>query len=273
MELPEQQTAVGGDPLTFEMVEIFLNHLRAKGCKPGTLAKYRNVLLQMLSDLPGNRMPERGKLLLWRDSLLTRGYTPRTVNSYVSIANSLFVFLERRDLQINTLQRVDDSDQPELTRMEYLRLLQAAKFLEKERLYLLVKVFGSIGIPVQELEMLTVEAIKRGKVTGGRQELRIPSGLKRELLAYAEREGVTKGPVFITKGGLPLNRTNLTMALKQLCKTAQVEEEKATPRCLRKLCVDMQMEIFENFRQLAEQSYDRLLEAEEVTVAWDLYTR
>ena len=48
--------------------------------------------------------------------------------------------------------------QPELTRTEYLRLLQTARALGRERVYLLVKLFGTTGLTVQELEKVTVEA-------------------------------------------------------------------------------------------------------------------
>lgn len=54
--------------------------------------------------------------------------------------------------------------QPELTRAEYLRLLQAARALEKERAYLLVKVFALLGIRVGELPQVTVEQVKAGRL-------------------------------------------------------------------------------------------------------------
>lgn len=46
--------------------------------------------------------------------------------------------------------------------MEYLRLLQAARILEKERTYLLVKIFALAGIRVGELPQVTVERVRAG---------------------------------------------------------------------------------------------------------------
>ena len=46
--------------------------------------------------------------------------------------------------------------EPELTRTEYLRLLQTARALNRERVYLLVKLFGTTGLTVQLLLQQTV---------------------------------------------------------------------------------------------------------------------
>ena len=78
--------------------------------------------------------------------------------------------------------------QPELTRSEYLRLLQAAKLREKERTYLLVKVFALVGLGVSELPCVTVEAVQKGSINIQQKgAFRIPEVLQRELLAYAAR--------------------------------------------------------------------------------------
>lgn len=256
-----------------ETIEEFLEQQRRRGRKEETLNKYRRELLQLADYFPGDRLPESPELISWQNHLLKEGYSLRTVKARISSANSFFAYLGRRDLQMDTVPLPEVDIQPELTRAEYLRLLQAAKLLEKERLYLLVKVFGSIGFQVQDLVHLTVEAVRTGKVIGARENYRVPGNLRRELLDYAERARISGGPIFMTKGGRPLDRTNLTMAMKQLCQTALVAEEKATPRCLRKLCLDTQNEILGKIRRLAEQSYDHLLETEELTVGWNEYAK
>lgn len=58
--------------------------------------------------------------------------------------------------------RVPKEAQPELTRKERLRLLTTARALVKERVYLLVKVFGNTDLPAHELEKLTAEAVQAG---------------------------------------------------------------------------------------------------------------
>ena len=182
-------------------------------------------------------------------------------------------FLGRRDLQSVGALEVDDV-QPELTRTEYLRLLTTARALDKERLYLLVKLFGCTGIPLQELPRVTVEALTEGRVivhsNGVVQLLHLPDFLRKELLAYARREGTASGPIFHTRGGKPLGRTAVTDSIKQLCRDARVPEEKANPRCLKRLWQSTQDGIRTQIDLLVEQACDRLMEAEQLTVGWDV---
>ena len=75
----------------------------------------------------------------------------------------------RRELQLSGLPRLEEDSQPELSRAEYIRLLQTARALEDEWSYLLVKVFALMGIPVQELAGLTVEAAQAGRMALARE--------------------------------------------------------------------------------------------------------
>ena len=233
-----------------------------------TLAQWLDEWLE--KHMTGTVRP--GTLDRWRAALLEGGYSPRTVNVRISVANSLMAFLGRRDLQSVGALEVDDV-QPELTRTEYLRLLTTARALDKERLYLLVKLFGCTGIPLQELPRVTVEALHEGRVivhsNGVVQLLHLPDFLRKELLAYARREGTVSGPIFHTKGGKPLGRTAVTDSIKQLCRDARVPEEKANPRCLKRLWQSTQDGIRTQIDLLVEQACDRLMETEQFAVGWD----
>lgn len=253
-----------------EDIEAFLANLRKEGREAGTIEKYRRDLFSLYTFLPPGKRLEPDVLERWREVQLEEGYVPRTVNTRVSAANSLFHYIGRRDLQLAPMKLAQDTLQPELTRAEYLRLLQTAKLLEKERLYLLVKVFGSIGLPVREVPGLTVEAVRAGKVVLEEQILPIPKCLQAELLDYAKRKGVQNGPVFLSRNGKPLNRTNITQSITWLCRDARVDEAKGNPRCLRKLCLTTKANIQLQLDLLAEQTYERLLETEQLAVGWEL---
>ena len=252
-----------------EDIEEFLTVLAEKGREAGTIAKYRRDLFSLYAFLPPDKHLEPDVLERWREVQLEDGYVPRTVNTRISAANSLFDTIGRRDLQLAPMKISESDIQPELTRTEYMRLLQTAKLLEKERLYLLVKVFGSVGVPVQELPKVTVEAVRAGRLVLEGQRLRVPPCLREELLDYAKRECVTRGPLFISRNGRPLNRTNVTQSVRRLCRDAQVDEAKGNPRCLRRLCLTTQAEIQAHLELLAEQTYDRLLETEQMAVGWE----
>ena len=124
------------------------------------------------------------------------------MNIHLTAANGLLDHMGRRDLQLLGQLDVVPEIQPELTRAEYLRLLQAAKGLSRERSYLLVKVFALTGIRVGELERVTAEAVKEGRLLitadGEQRYVPLPNCLRRELLDYLDRQRIRDGPVFVT---------------------------------------------------------------------------
>ena len=198
---------------------------------------------------------------------MEQGYSPGTVNSCTATVNSLLEFAGRRDLQAGQLPLNEGTLLPELTRNEYLRLLQTAKHLGKCQTYLLVLMFGTMDLPLRALPCVTVEAVREGWVFVPRR-LRVPPCLRAELLAYAGERGIGSGPVFCTRYGKLMDRGNINVRIQSLARDARVSAEKCNPRCLRKLCTATQESIRANLELLAEQTYDRLLEKESLTAGW-----
>ena len=160
-----------------------------------------------------------------------------------------------------------------MTRNEYIHLLQTAQLLERERVYLLVKLFANADLPVQELPKITVEAAKTGQaVIGegkGKRLIRLPRCLCQELLAYAERNGIKEGPLFLTKDRTPMDRTSVTSSIRELCAVAKIPPEKGNPRCLRRLYLTGRKAIEDNVAMLVEQALDRQMEEEQLAVGWE----
>jgi len=269
--IPQNQ---GGVPLTGEMIDGYLECLLAKGRVQGTIDSYRRKLKRLYRDLPEHdKAIRRGTLGRWREKLAQDGCSATAINQFVIAANGYLEYMGAREFQVTDKLEAHDELQPELTRSEYLRLLSAARSLGRERAYLLVKVFGNSDLPVQELEHLTVEAAQKGMLSVhynySTEIIRFPNGICRELLAYAGREGIRSGPIFLTRNRKPINRTNVTVAIRNLCSTAQVPEEKGNPRCLRKLHQATRTGIERNIALLVEQAQDRLLQEEQLAVGWD----
>lgn len=78
------------------------------------------------------------------------------MNTRISVWNSFLRYLGRREWQIVDFEREVVKVQPRLSRTEYLRLLSAAKQLDKEKTYLLIKTLGGAGMRIQELPQLTL---------------------------------------------------------------------------------------------------------------------
>lgn len=257
-----------GFALTPELLDGFLNFLAEHGRTPETVKTYRFKLYQLYDWLPEDKRICRGTLEEWRKDLLASGYAPRTANLCMSAANSLLEVHGRRELQVGKPLEPEGDIQPELTRTEYLRLLSTARTLGREREYLMVKVFAATGISLQDLSRLTVEAARAGKIKLSASMVHIPNCLREELLDYAGRKGISTGPLFVNRSGLPYTRNGVTSLIQRLCADARVPEEKANPRCLKKLYQTTQASIQANIALLVEQSHDRLLETEQLAIGW-----
>lgn len=264
-------TGVEREAIRFEHKDIgsFLEFLSAKNRSAGTLEKYARDLQTLYNFLPEEKSLTEQTLLQWQAWMVEQGYAVRTINGRLSAANSFLEYRGRRDLQLLSMDSPEDTPQAqELTRQEYLRLLSTARILAKERVYLWVKVFGSTGIRVQSLSAVTRESVEAGFFEEGERCVRFPEGLRKELRAYADREGILRGSLFLSQNGEPVRRTYVTDSIRALGREARVQEEKATPRCLQRMFRRTQRELQERVTRLVEQSYEHLLEAEQLTIGW-----
>lgn len=268
-----KKTGTSGGVLTPAEIARFVEALPRQGYTEETVKRYKHSLDKLWAYLPEDKRLGWDTLPSWREALLAEGYAVRTVNLFISAANSFLEYMNLREYQLGSQMQPEEDIQPELTRTEYLRLLQAARTLGRERTYLLVKLFGTTGLPLQELPKVTVEAVQAGAVTvvsfDIRQVLRLPGCLREELLDYAARMGRRSGPIFVTKKGTPVSRTNVSTDIRRLCGAARVPEEKGNPRCLRKLYLSTYAGIEANISLLVEQAYTRLLETEQLSIAWE----
>ena len=219
--------------VTWEEVCRYLDSLAARGRRRETIQVYRPKLEAFYHFLPEDKRVAADTLELWRAALLREGYSPGTANTHVSAANGLLAYLGRRDLQLIGQLDTEGEIQPELSRTEYLRLLATARNLGRERTYLMVKVFALTGIRVSELNRVTVRAVEEGRVLtacdGRAQYVLIPACLRKELTVYLRRVGITAGPVFVTRSGRPMRRTQVSGEIRTLCRDARVDGDKSNP--------------------------------------------
>lgn len=258
--------------LTRSDIDLYLQDVASRGCKQGTLENYRRSLLNFFDWLPEGKRVSREKVYEYQEYLIGK-YTSRTVNMKMTAINGILGFLDLREYQSTVKASVDDTAiQPELSRNEYLRMLSAAKAIDDERLYLIIKLFGTTGIAVQEFDKVTVEAVRSGTIVTfpnrNRLALRIPACVQSELLEYAKEKGVKSGPIFLTREGRPLGRTTLSNMVPHIARYAKVEENKCTPRCLQKLYAETWDTIKSNVNVMLQMTYDKLLEQEQVIYGW-----
>ncbi len=253
--------------------ESFLEAWVAQGRAAGSQNSYRRALRVLYDFLPEEKLIRKETLAQWQEQLLLSGYSGSAVNVMLTACNQFMEYIGHGEYRAPNRLPAEDNPQPELTRGEYQRILSTAKVLGDERGYFLVKTFVCTGLHVLEIPFVTVENVRAGRFTavcqGVRRIIRVPECLRRELLAYAGRAGILSGQIFVAKNGKPLHRTRITNTIRDLCEEARVPQEKGNPRCLRKLYLTTWTGVEMSFQLLMEQTMDRQLEQEQLTLGWE----
>ncbi len=122
----------------------------------------------------------------------------------------------------------------ELTRDQYLALLETARRMRKVPAYLAMRAVVSTGIQLQEFLALTVEAVRAGEIVTAERTVRLPDSLREELLDYAERNGVSGGAIFAGRTGR-VSLTTIRDQIRTVSRAAGLEDDAACTRALQKL--------------------------------------
>ena len=268
--MPAYAAAFSGPCLSWDQAEDYLDDLKQRSSSSETVAIYRRNLKHFFQFLPPDGRIQRDTVARWRDHLLENGYKPRTVNLRLSAVNGFLGYLDLRDYQSpEHFKELDDEAQPTLSRSEYLRLLLAARAVNDERTYLMIKVLAITGLGVSDMAKCTAQSVRDGAITvDDKHVLKIPTLLADELAHFMRQEGISEGPLFVNRYGEPVRRTSVTKSIQSLADDAGLAQEKCNPRCLHKLYQSTQEEIQEEVSRLAEQMHERLLEQEQIAIGW-----
>ena len=170
---------------------------------------------------------------------MEKGYAARSINSMLASLNSLLNFLGWSDCKVKNIKtqlQTYCAEEKELTKHEYLRLLEAAR--GRPQLHLILETICGTGIRVSELRFFTTEAVRRGEITVSCKSktwtILIPGKRRRLLLEHARKNGIRSGAISISRRGKPLDRSNIWAQMKSLCEAARVRASKVFPHNLRK---------------------------------------
>lgn len=222
-----------------------------------TVKKYVHDLHEFMAFLDGQPVT-KGTVIAWKERLAD-SYTPATVNSMLAAVNGFFHFMGWPKLSVRPLkvQRPLFCDERrEMTRAEYVRLVNAARRQGNERLSLLLQTICATGIRVSELRFITVEAVALGRAVvsnkGKRRTVFLPEKLRGLLKKYLKEKKITGGPVFVTRTGKPLDRSNIWRDMKALCEHAGVAPDKVFPHNLRRLFARTYYSLEKDLSRLAD---------------------
>jgi len=218
----------------------FCDWLHSEEKSTATVEKYRREAARFAAWLDG-RDTARDLACGYKEALAGER-SPAGVNGAVAALNCLFGFLgvpECRLKAVRVQRKIFRDEGRELTQAEYRRLLETARGKQNERLLLVMEAICATGIRVSELEFFTVDAVRLGRVEvtnkGKTRTVFLPGKLQKVLLKYAKDRRIAAGPVFVTRNGKSLDRSNIWHEMKSLCKEAGVAEGKVFPHNLRHL--------------------------------------
>ena len=225
--------------ITENQIQLFHQYLIREEKSTATVEKYlRDV--RAFSAYVGERIVTKEEMLDYKKHLQLKYYAVRSINSMLASLHSLLVFLGWSDCKVKFIKQQKQTycaEDQELSKAEYMRLLEAAK--KKPQLCLVMQTICGTGIRVSELRYFTVEDVKQGEVIvnckGKTRTILIPGKLRTLLLDYARKEEIHSGVIFVSRNGNPLNRSCIWAQMKELCKAAGVNSSKVFPHNLRKL--------------------------------------
>lgn len=226
--------------LKLNKIQDFESYLRNEERSEATIEKYIRDVRAFALFVSGDELTKQ-KILDYKTKLGER-YAATSANSMIAAVNCFFRFCGLHELCVKQFKIQKPTycpEEKELSRAEYIRLLDAANAKRNKRLNLIIQTICGTGIRVSELQYITVESLKRGEATvnckGKNRRIFIVSELKKKLLRYAKEQKINEGTVFVTRGGKPVSRNSIWREMKALCKQANVLPSKVFPHNLRHL--------------------------------------
>lgn len=226
--------------ITNSIIGDFENYLRSNEKSDNTIEKYLRDVRAFAVFLEARKINK--SLVMEFKASLVENYEVTSANSMIAAVNAFLRFIGWVDCcikQFKVQKKTFCSEEKELTKAEYIRLVNAAKERGNERLSLILQTICGTGIRVSELRFITAEAVRKGEaVVSCKSKTRtvfIVRELQKKLLNYTNAKGITTGCIFITKSGKPMSRCNIWREMKALCKQAGVAPGKVFPHNLRHL--------------------------------------
>lgn len=150
--------------LNENLIGRFERYLWSEERSKATIEKYlRDV--RVFYDFMRDKPLVKTTVLEYKNSLLEQ-YAVTSANSMLAAVNAFLRFLNWHDLcvkQFKVQRQAYCPEEKELSRAEYIRLIEAAKRKGNERLNLIIQTICGSGIRVSELQYITLEAVRKGE--------------------------------------------------------------------------------------------------------------
>ena len=227
--------------INIEDIEHYRCRLVEEEKSAATVEKYMRDIRTFVQWMGMDREITKERVIQYKE-YLKKHYKVASTNSMLVALNRFFQYLGWSDCCVKGLkaqQQMFSSESRELKQEEYKRLVETARRQKKEQLALIIETITGTGIRISELVYITAEAVKQGKAEvsckGKLRQIYLTKELRKRLMKYCRQKQIKTGPVFCTRNGNPLDRSNIWSMMKRLSKEAGVNPDKVFPHNLRHL--------------------------------------
>lgn len=229
--------------MIFEDVESYKQKVKLSENADGTIKQYEGYILEFIdwADIKAKEDITKQKLIEFKEYMQNE-YKVSTVNIKIVILNSFMKHLGFDDeykleqLKVQEKATIENALSP----TDYERLLRIAERKGKIRTKYIMITLAETGIRISELQHITVEAVRKGvavfdsKGTVERKAF-INKKLQKELLKYCKENNITKGMIFATRNGKPLDEAYVYREIQWVAGRAKINKKKAHPHSFRHL--------------------------------------
>lgn len=245
--------------ITNERISRFERALYEDEKVENTIAKYIRDIRKFQDYLNG-RSVTKELAVEYKEYLQKCGkYKTSSINTFLVVLNRFCECMGWLDVRVKQIKVQHAAFCPEkkcMTRYDYKKLVRRAKSGGNMRLAMIILTLGSTGARISELAYFRIDTLESGMVQiynkGKSRTILMPENLRRELLAYAAQNGIQEGPIFQTRSGRPVNRSNIWRELKALGENAGVAKEKVFPHNFRHLFARAFYEMKQDIAMLAD---------------------
>lgn len=177
------------------------------------------------------------------------GRSPRTICLRISALEKLAEFLDKPiKVKRPRVKRSLNTDNVP-TEAEFSRLCTYAKEYNFTY-YILLRLMGTTGCRVSELQQFTYEMLREGSVM-----LKCKGGKYRQFFFVKELMDIAKdktGPIMVNRYGCVMNERGLSYQLKNICEKCGIDKSKGHPHAFRHFFAKMYLKKTKDVIQLAD---------------------
>jgi site-specific recombinase XerD len=218
----------------------FIKNLEDKGRSPSTVLAYRADLEQLIEFLQDKNkvtvdQVNHTDLEAFRDDLLARDFTPKTVSRKLNAVKTFFRFLVLGG--VITSSPAEDVSHPKiepsvpkfLSPLEYRALRDVVR--DDPRIYAIIELILQTGMRISEVSNLKIENISDSKIkieayaTQPERTIPLNSPAKDSVDSYLKARPDTDSPyLFVSKNGNPLAVRNIRAAIDRYMEKAGIPD-------------------------------------------------